>query len=191
MDGKSVTPLLRRAARELALVRVERSFDREPLPGYAVGVGKEWLLLHLVNPDLMLLNGYTAVRLRDVRKAALEAVKYGGFMVKALRAGGIRPKRQARVSLQNARAVIETAARRFALITIHEEKKNSGVCWIGQPVGFEGASVEMQEVSPAGRWDTRTARHQLRSITQIDFGGGYEAALAAAAGEPTTVPQRP
>jgi hypothetical protein len=77
---------------------------------------------------------------------------------------------------------METAARRFPLVTVHEENKNSEVCWIGRPVGFERASVELQEVTPAGRWSPRTRRYQLRSITKIDFGGGYEAALAAAAG---------
>jgi hypothetical protein len=182
MDRKSVGPLLRRAVRQIALVQVGRRCDSRSLPGYAVGIGEEWLLLHVVDPDPMLLNGYSAVRLRDVRHAALLAVEDNGFMDKALRARGERPRPQPRVSLRSARTVMETAARRFALVTIHEENKNSEVCWIGQPVGFQRASVELQEVTPAGRWSTRTGRYQLRSITKIDFGGGYESALAAAAG---------
>jgi hypothetical protein len=187
MDRQAVDALLRQAARELALVRIERSCDPKPLPGFAVGLG-EWVLLHVVDPDPMILNGYTAVRLRDVRKVVLLAVEHDGFMVKALRARRIRPKRQPQVSLQSVRTVMETAARRFPLITIHEEKKNSEVCWIGQPVGFHGARVEMHEVSPAGRWATVASRFSIRSITKIDFGGGYEEALAAAAGTPTRTP---
>src|SRR6267378_8059430 len=73
--------------------------------------------------------------------------------------------------------------RYFPLIAIHEERKDIEVCWIGRPTGFPGTSVELREVSPAGRWCTRPSRYQMRSITKIDFGGAYEGALAQIAGD--------
>jgi hypothetical protein len=180
MARRSVIHALGRAVRNLALVRVERSCEPRPLPGYAVGLG-EWLLLHVLNYDSMVLNGYSAVKVSDVRKVTRLADEYEGFMVKALRARKVRPKAQPRVSLQTTRHLLETSAQYFPLITIHEEKRDSEVCWIGRPAGFPGASVEMREVSPAGRWHMRPSRYQLRSITKIDFGGAYEDALARVA----------
>src|SRR6267143_998078 len=182
MTRRALSAALRGAVRNLALVRVDRSCDPHPLLGYAVGLG-EWLLLHVVNPDSMILNGYSAVRLRDVRKVALMADEHEGFMVTALRASRVRPKPQARVSLKTTRWLLETSARYFPLIAIHEERKDIEVCWIGRPTGFPGTSVELREVSPAGRWCTRPSRYQMRYITKIDFGGAYEGALAQIAGD--------
>jgi hypothetical protein len=143
----------------------------------------EWLLLHRVDPDALVLNGYSAVRIADLRHVAQLADVNEGFMVRALRARKIRPKPRVRVSLQSTRALLETSARSFTLIAIHEEKKDIEVCWIGRPAGFPGSSVELREVSPAGRWCERPSRYQLRSITRIDFGGAYEGALARVAGD--------
>jgi hypothetical protein len=41
----------------------------------------------------------------------------------------------------------------------------------------------MHEITPAARFRTRTRLHSLASITKIDFGGAYEAALAEVARE--------
>src|SRR5205814_3182315 len=163
MARKSVIHALRGMVPNLALVRIERSCDPRPLLGYAVGLG-EWLLLHVLDPDSMVLNGYSAVTVSDVRKVTRLADEYEGFMVKALRVRKVRPKAQPRVSLQTTRRLLETSAQYFPLITIHEEKKDGEVCWIGRPAGFPGASVEMREVNPAGRWSARPSRYQLRSI---------------------------
>ena len=186
MTRQSLAAALRAAVRSFALVRVDRSCDPHPLLGYAIGLG-EWLLLHVVNPDSMILNGYSAVQVRDVRKVGQLADEHEGFMVTALRARRLRPKPQVRVSLKTTRGLLETSAHYFPLIAIHEEKKDNEVCWIGRPTGFPGASVEMREVSPAGRWYTRPSRYQMRSITKVDFGGAYEHALAQVAGAPSTV----
>jgi hypothetical protein len=86
-----------------------------------------------VNPDSMILNGYSAVQVRDVRKVAQLAEEHEGFMVTALRARGVRPKPQVRVALKTTRGLLETSARYFPLIAIHEEKKDLEVCWIGRP----------------------------------------------------------
>src|SRR6267378_183437 len=70
---------------------------------------------------------------------------------------------------QSLLAALRAAVRNFALVRVDR---------IGRPTGFPGASVEMREVSPAGRWYTRPSRYQMRSITKIDFGGAHELALA-------------
>ncbi|MFL5435019.1 MAG: hypothetical protein ACJ784_10975 [Myxococcales bacterium] len=66
------------------------------------------------------------------------------------------------------------------LVTIHSErsKRDRDICWIGTPQRFTDIHLEMREITPAARFETKHGRHSLASITKIDFGGGYEAALA-------------
>jgi hypothetical protein len=69
--------------------------------------------------------------------------------------------------------MIRDEARQVALVqAVHADEQD-----------MAGTSVELREVSPAGRWCTRPSRYQMRSITKIDFGGAYEGALAQIAGD--------
>jgi hypothetical protein len=174
-----VSKILRAAALNRALLVLWRPFDPHPLHGFAVGLG-EWLLLHRLDPDSLTLNGYTAVRSKDVNKVELHAQIRDSFMVRATRK--LRPKTQSRISLMSTRSLLETAARGFPLVTLNPEKRDDGVCFIGKPMAFPGASVELREVDPDGHWREENRRFQLRSITKVDFGGGYETALAESAG---------
>jgi hypothetical protein len=179
MARNNLTAALKSAVRARALIRVERSFDPYKLAGYAVGMGS-WLLLHLLNTDLMALNGYTAVRTDDVRRLVLCEEEDEAFLMRAARLRKLRPKAPAGTSLRTTSELPQTAARRFPLVTIRAEKskRDRGICWIGKAERFTRTFVEMREITPAARFRSRGYRHPLASITKIDFGGGYEAALA-------------
>jgi len=178
MPRRDLTTILKAAVRERALISVERSFDPCRIAGYAVGIGS-WLLLNLLNTDSIALNGYTAVRAHDLRRAVPLADEDEGFLVRAARLRKLRPRKPPGISLASTTELLRTAARSFPLVTIHREKskRDREVCWIGIPERFTGRFVELREVTPAARFRDRTRRHPLAAITEIDFGGGYEAAL--------------
>jgi hypothetical protein len=169
---------LKAALKERALVYVSRRFDRFKMHGFVVGLGK-WLLLHRLEPDSLVLIGYTALRLQDIEQVTRHAEKCDGFMVRATRK--LRAVPQPRVSLSSARELLRTANRRFPALTIHPEKVDADVCFIGKPIGFSSTHVEFYEIDTSGHWH-EIDRHALNSITRIDFGGGYENALAESAG---------
>ena len=167
---------LRRARRSRALVRVQRRFDPYALEGFVVGLG-EWLLLNLLEPDTFTLNGWTAVRARDVRSVLLLSTQHGGFAVHALRLRGARSRIRAGVKLSGTADLLSSAARQSPVITIHQEAKDDSVCWIGRPVAFASGFVEMREIATDASWLESTSRYRLSSITRVDFGGGHETAL--------------
>jgi hypothetical protein len=38
--------------------------------------------------------------------------------------------------------------------------------------------IDPAEITPLGRWDGSTVSYELEDVTRLDFGGGYEEALA-------------
>src|SRR3954466_11763416 len=150
MVGNNLTAALKSAVRARALIRVERPFDRYRLAGYAVGLGS-WLLLHLLNTDVMALNGYTAVRTDDVRRIVEGAEEDGGFLVHAASLRKLRPKVPKKISVEGTTALLQTVAQRFPLVTLHRErsKGDSGVCWIGALETVTETYLKMREITPA------------------------------------------
>jgi hypothetical protein len=92
-----------RAARESGdVVRIRRKLKRaERLEGFVVGIGKQWVLLHLV--DDVVLDGYAAVRLKDVDKVRVY-VTAESFTQRALAFNGHRAQPLANVDLSAATA---------------------------------------------------------------------------------------
>jgi hypothetical protein len=180
MARKDLSAALESAVRARALIHVDRPFDPNALAGFAVGMGS-WLLLHLLNTDPMVLNGYTAVQIRDVRRFGLCADTDEGFLALAVRLRKLRPQVPKGVSLHTTTTLLRTASRRFRLVTIHSErsKRDREICWIGTPQRFTATHFEMREITPAARFETKPGRHSLASITKI----GYETALAEIARE--------
>ncbi|MFL5444295.1 MAG: hypothetical protein ACJ78W_07245, partial [Myxococcales bacterium] len=173
MARKDLSAALQSAVRARALISVDRPFDPYALAGYAVGIGS-WLVLHLLNTDAMVLNGYTAVQTSDVRRFAWCAETDEGFLALAVRLRKLRPQVPKGVSLHSTMTLLQTASRRFPLVTIHSErsKRDREICWIGTPQRFTDTHLDMREITPAAHFETKHGRHSLASITKIDFGGG-------------------
>lgn len=157
------------------LVRIDRQpIDEDMLEGYVVGTSEKFVLLHVLDPN-MYLNGYTAIRVDDVKRyRVLEDNDF--FANKALELRKQFPQPLKKLNLSDLRSLIETANRLYPIITIHREKMNNKVCFIGKAAKLTDKTVTLYEISPAAKWNI-TRRYNFRDITKVDFGGGYEGAL--------------
>lgn len=66
-------------------------------------------------------------------------------------------------------------------MTIHTERVEPGVCFIGTPIGEITDRVTLREITPEAEWEDEEELRswKLADITRIEFGGRYEEALLA------------
>ena len=69
-------------------------------------------------------------------------------------------------------------------MTIHTEKGDPDICWIGRILNVNRGCVSLLEINPDATWDKRPTKHRLNEITRVNFGGDYEDALHLVGGEP-------
>jgi hypothetical protein len=173
---------LDRAMADASLVRVACESDRaSEHEGFVVGIGEGWLLLHWLDPSIV-LNGYTALPLDDVEEVTLLTAAES-VAVTALERRGVRPVPQPEIALADVPSLLASVEGRFPLVTVHRDRADPGVCVIGRVAHLGEESFILRQVSPAGRWND-SGGYRYDDVTRIDFGGGYEDALALVAGEP-------
>ncbi|MDQ6947517.1 MAG: hypothetical protein M3256_14900 [Actinomycetota bacterium] len=184
-ESDPIRAKLKATAGNTELVRVVRSIRRaDKLEGYVLKIGAEWLLLHVLNPD-MFLDGHVAVRVSDVR--SVKTLGSDSFAARALRHYGDRPRKLSNIELRSTRAVIASAGKAFSLVTIHIERRDPSVCYIGIPVALSTKALRLREISSEAHWDEEPTTYWLRDITRVDVGGRYERALLAVGGRATKV----
>lgn len=167
------------SAQLVRILRTIRGADR--VDGFVLRVSAEWFLVHNLDPA-MFLDGYVALRIRDIR--AVKRLPSASFAVRALMHFGERPRMPGQLNLTSTRSVIESASRRSPLVTIHVERRDPHVCYIGVPVGMTSKTLRLREITPDANWEDEPRRYRLTDITQVEFGGRYEMALLAVGGRP-------
>jgi hypothetical protein len=170
------------ARRTRLLVKFFRPFEQGSFNGYVLDIGARFFLL-LVVEDACRFNGFSCLRLADVRKLEAPA-RYAGFAEAALKKCGQRAPRKSRVTVDTIDNLIESAAGWYPLITIHREIVNADVCAIGRVVDIRDGCVSLLEIGPDGKWEHTPTVYRLKDITRVDFGGAYENALYAVGGRP-------
>ena len=86
------------------------------------------------------------------------------------------------VSLAGWREVLETAGALFPLLVLHREKINPRVCLVGRVRSMTEKVLSLKEIDTDALW-RETNRYRFRDLTKVDFGGGYEEALALVAAD--------
>jgi hypothetical protein len=167
-------------------VRIHRKFEDSPIRGYVLGVGAKFFLLLLVS-DRIRFDGFECFRIADV--VHVQADPYVDFVEAALKKRGLRRPRKPRIDLESAERILLSARKAFPLITIHLEKREPDVCYIGRVFGVGGDRVSLLGIDPHAKWDEEPEKYPLDQITRINFGGDYETALHVVGGDPPVVPQ--
>jgi len=162
------------------VVRLRRRGPLHDLDGYVLDVGRTLVLVAWV-ADGIWLDGWTVVRLRDVRRVAL--LSNGPFIDAALRLRGQWPPRPPEevLDLGSRRGLLLSLARE-RLLAVHREHRRPGTCVIGVLRAVGGGELQMVEVTPKAQWEVRRRSRRLRHVTRVDIGGSYEAALLSVAG---------
>ena len=182
MTQTAVRADLRAAAASRQLVRILRTIrGADKIEGFVLKIGAEWLLVHNLDPEIF-LDGHVALRLRDVRN--VKPLASASFTARALQHFGDRPRMPGRVDLTSTRTVIESASRRFPLVTVHVERRNPTVCYIGVPVDINSKTLRLRHITPDADWEKDPINYPLRDITRVEIGGHYERALLAVGGRP-------
>lgn len=174
---KAVRAKLEACMADHVLVRLERTIPGASLPwGYIVAVGSKWVVLQVVD-DGIYLDGYSAVRARDVAK--VRRSKSGKFVMTALTTKGQWPPAPpaADVDLSSTRGLLTSAAAAAPLTTVFLERREEGICYIGAHLTVDGGWCELTLVTPKATWLSRARRYRLKDLTRVDSGGGYEGAL--------------
>ena len=172
---KAIKGRLRQAAGDDTLISFHTVFEDSSVLGYVAGVGPDFVCLSIVHGDIR-FNGFTCYRLRDMRRLQTPH-KYAAFVEDALRIRRLKRPRQPELEVGNLRKLILTASQAFPLITIHRQKRDPDVCYIGQVFRVTPTHISLLEIGPNAEWEDAPTLYPLREITRIDFGGDYEDAL--------------
>ncbi|MEV6033242.1 hypothetical protein AB0L65_18965 [Nonomuraea sp. NPDC052116] len=183
--AKKILEALTRARDSGKPVRVSRDIDgADRLDAYVVGIGRKWVLLHTIS-DAYRLDGYSAVRLRDIAHATRSGWKGAMVAHRALVLRGERPRLPAGADLDYTKGLIQTLTTAFPLMAVHVERVDPHVCYIGRARGIDrGKRLRLQEIGPAADWVRTRSTTRTADITRFDVGGGYIDALHAVGGRP-------
>jgi hypothetical protein len=182
MKPKRVRRRLCRASSSQVAVRVSRTVGDGTIDGYPVAIGRRWLLVQVLD-DMIVLDGYAAVRLADV--VGVRPFDQQAFFRRALEQRGQWPPRapEGRISLDRTGDLIMTAGRAFPLVTIEMERTDPQMRFIGVATALYDKILRLVEITPDAGWRRDPRWWRLKRITQVAFDGGYERALWGVARE--------
>jgi hypothetical protein len=176
---------LRRALRSSKPVRVTRGItDVDPLDAYVVGLGRKWVLLQAVSGEIR-LDGYSAVRVRDVQRATRSGWKGAEVAHRALTLRGEHAEPLEAIDLDTTAGLIDTMTEAFPLMAVFIEKIEPDVCYVGRAWGITRKNnLRLQEIGPRAAWTRTCFKNPTADVTRLDVGGGYLDALHAVGGDP-------
>lgn len=156
------------------ILRINRKpIDNYLLDGFLVGMSENLLLLHIVNGDTLTLDGYTAVRLSDIKSFSIDE----NFAVRALRLLNRRPVIPVGMDLTDWPTFLPCIQQHYPLTMIQVEKKRPRCGYIGKVVRQTSQYVSLEKVNTKGEWHG-TEKFAYKNITLVEFGDGYTTALA-------------
>jgi hypothetical protein len=178
--------LLADAARYLSRVHVRRSIrDAIDIDGFVVATSPAWTLLARLIPDTMQLDGYVAIRTRDVSRVRVWVGEPETFAIRALqRAGEWPPAVPDPFPLDSTASVLAAAATMAPLVHLETEVADPDRAMIGRVLRIAGDEVLLREIDAEAEWDPEPTAYPLDDVTLVDVGGRYDAALYAVGGEP-------
>jgi hypothetical protein len=149
------------------------------ISGFVVDVSESLILLQRCDWDTFQFNGYSVIRSEDVASYRFfDKKEYWKF--RAAQHFKLKPKAPAGVLISSLPVLLESAAKIFPLLTIHREKINSEVCYIGKLTAVSRKTFTIEDLNCNAEW-TGPRQFKFSDVTLVDFGGGYENALAVTA----------
>ena len=162
------------------LFEVERRLKNVgSISGFIVDFSDSLVLFHTLETDTFRLNGYSVIRTEDISHyRVFRRAEY--WQVRAVSHFCLKPIRPAGISLTTVPDLLKSIAKHYPLITLHSEKANPDVCFIGALTSMMERTFTIENLDCNGEWGG-LRRMKFSDVTRVDFGGGYENALAATA----------
>jgi hypothetical protein len=171
----------KRIIRSQYLVKFSRKpIDESRLYGFVLACSETLTLLHILETSTYTLNGHSVIRNEDVSLYAVYDRPDYYYDSKVLRLKGIKPQPQPEISLESLSGLLTSIDGLFPLFTIHREIMNNDVCFVGRLAGMTPKTFTLYEIDDCAEW-IGPRRYRFADITRVDFGGGYEQALALVA----------
>jgi hypothetical protein len=167
--------------RKRQFIRFRRRFEQGFVRGYVLDVGPKFFLLALQSHQIR-FDGFSCFRIADAKN--LRPDPYAAFTEAALKKLKEPTPKKPRVSVASIEELLRSASKLFPLLTIHRERVDPDVCWIGKIEDILQGKVSLLEISPAAKWDRKPTFYKLNEITTVAFGGEYESALHLVGGNP-------
>ena len=185
MEHEEIVKALEYAHATESLVWIRRRFETRSWRGFVVGLSETLVLLQVLNSGSMRLNGYTAVRLKDIQECREDET----FAPAALKLLGERPKPQLDLLLVDMPGLLSSVGAHFPLLELFQEKTGA-TFYIGRILRFGKRKVHLQAVTRGGTWG-EIYKFNCKNITRVDFGDGYDEALwLVARRQPRNLPER-
>jgi hypothetical protein len=157
--------------------RSSRGMSR--VTGFVVACSNELILLHCLDLDLFRLNGYSTIRVKDVSHYRFFDSS-DCWQFRAAKLFRLVPKRPRCRKLAGVQEFLGSHIGEERLVTLHTEGLKRDACYIGPVVSVKEKTVTIEDLNCNAEW-TGPRRLKLKDITKIEFGGGYEKALAKTA----------
>jgi hypothetical protein len=172
---------LKNAMSSHQLVRIKRRFEESTIKGYVHGVSEKFFMVALIS-DRIWLDGYECFHTSDLQ--SIKSDPYADFIEAALAKRNQHHDVIPVIKLDSLSEILESAGKLFALLTIHQEEVDAGVCQIGSFCNVNRSQVSLLQIAPDAKWDQVATSYKLREITRVGFGASYENALALVGGTP-------
>ncbi|WP_350352750.1 hypothetical protein ABS642_06995 [Microbacterium sp. A8/3-1] len=179
MPSKKSREGLFRAADAQKLVRIERRPKHAGrLDGLVVQVGAKWALMARV-VDGGYFDGFVAFRVKDVKRVTDDESVAATF---AQTLSDWPPVCSDLLDLDSTVGVLNGLGHSGQLLGIQQERERDSL-WIGILDEIIGRFVYFHGVRPDATWHPESLGYRLRSITAVEIGRRYFAALSVIAGE--------
>jgi hypothetical protein len=155
-----------------------RIFNDESITGFVINFSNELILLEIIDDDFY-QTGYSIIRIKDISLYKIHEENTSFIYLASIKLGV--KKSEIDINLASYGIALKSIMEEFPLVTIHEENCNSYVS-IGIILKASNKFAHLLELDSDADW-ADIEKHNLKEITQISFGSGYEKALWAVARE--------
>jgi hypothetical protein len=143
--------------------------------GFPVEVNDAWALFHVIDSDMVALDGWAAVR-ADCLIEAEVFEEADTFMLQAIERRGERPLNP-EVPLDGHEPMLAALSGRYPLVALRDSNI-SGAVAVGAVIRAGTDEVTLRGVNTSGEW-TSNKQHLYKNVELIRFGSAYLSALAS------------
>ncbi|MCO6360767.1 hypothetical protein BXY85_3609 [Roseivirga pacifica] len=153
--------------------------EDEYLDGIPVFIEQDWIFLKFVHDDLIIIDGYTLIRVSDLSNYILKPEK-SEFRMNALELKGELNKFDHFDKETSWNGIVSYLKDNKSLGVFYTEEIDNTVCYVGQISEYDSLGFEILEISDEGVWLDRMSL-SWKEVTRIDCFGGYDSALSLVA----------